>query len=590
MKNLLHAPRQTTSPSVSKRQHQQPIHINNENAENGQIPSLKKRRMIESSVETLAESSKSCGQRDDVNTVAASSVKELKGWLSGFEKQQKDHYEKNTGIRKKHGSALDKGQAWTQGISNRAKSASSALSAETNSTPLGNTAGKGQTMTPSKSAAIQIGTPTKQQSAHRSTGSSSSIFSPQKQYSKSGTRGSTGSTLPQPVSLGAPGSTPKLNRFKPRVKKDEVKATDEKIASVQKLAEWLQDDPFEQRKLCSIRKGAQVIEKSRAFESDTSVVVAKDKDAEELAQQGSVADRQKWLRSAFKDGDDGEDEEEESTVSEKAKWLAKAFKKKGTKPYATRTYHGTYYDGKESLTDSGNSPVEDAGISQVVTSEPGECQKSPLIEAKEMEEKNSHLCSLRSSDDHSATSSPLVNLKTSYLVGKSEVGIGTEQTDSSNTVVHSSIGKEDGDGVRKGDIVSDHDATDDKENSSDSCQGISAIGHNADQSGHQNDATEYSEDVSVLRSQNAFGSKEGGGVLGVAAVFGGVTKLSSVQRRRLALEQKSKDMRKKADPRSNMLKTTWEFSSSGSIENGKHTKRMVDHSALVPKKTLSDLP
>jgi hypothetical protein len=52
------------------------------------------------------------------------------------------------------------------------------------------------------------------------------------------------------------------------VKKEEVEATDNSMASVQKLSQWLSDDPFQRKKQITIRKSEQVAHKSRAFESD----------------------------------------------------------------------------------------------------------------------------------------------------------------------------------------------------------------------------------------------------------------------------------------------------------------------------------
>ena len=120
-------------------------------------------------------------------------------------------------------------------------------------------------------------------------------------------------------------------RFKPRIKKEDVQATDNSKASVQKLAKWLSDDPFEKQKLREIRKGATVYKKSQAFEDkDCSILV---KETMSTQQSGKVEERRAWLNSAFEKKPQNETDSNASmSVSDKKKWLEQAFaKKKETK-------------------------------------------------------------------------------------------------------------------------------------------------------------------------------------------------------------------------------------------------------------------
>lgn len=148
---------------------------------------------------------------------------------------------------------------------------------------------------------------------------------------------------------------------KPRIKKSEVEATDEKRVSVKTLSTWMNDDPFEQRKVRTIRSGSKVITTSRIFEKDVSATASKECNITE----GSVGERQAWLCGAFKSNDEEEEhqkhimreqvlvdkqrkvwtnpnavkkhesssssprEEELKSVKDKKEWLSKAFNKGG---------------------------------------------------------------------------------------------------------------------------------------------------------------------------------------------------------------------------------------------------------------------
>lgn len=139
---------------------------------------------------------------------------------------------------------------------------------------------------------------------------------------------------------------------KPRIKKSDVEATDDKRVSVKTLSSWMSDDPFEQKKnVRIIRTGHNVITKSRAFEKDQELKADRQCDIK----PGSVEERLAWLSGAFKhDGDENtqpfqgekkvvrtyqstlKKEEKPSegpkmelmSVREKKEWLSKAFKNK----------------------------------------------------------------------------------------------------------------------------------------------------------------------------------------------------------------------------------------------------------------------
>lgn len=90
-------------------------------------------------------------------------------------------------------------------------------------------------------------------------------------------------------------------RMKPKINREDVEATDDKRVSVKQLTAWISDDPFEQKKLRHIRSGVHVINKSRAFEPDKPPPYSKKVDIK----VGSVHEKQAWLSGAFKHEEDG---------------------------------------------------------------------------------------------------------------------------------------------------------------------------------------------------------------------------------------------------------------------------------------------
>ena len=89
-------------------------------------------------------------------------------------------------------------------------------------------------------------------------------------------------------------ATPVRFRTTPRLKKEEVQATDDKRVSVKTLSSWMSDDPFERKKVRHIRSGAKVIAKSRIFEPTQS------KNIDINIAAGCVQNKQAWLQEAFK--------------------------------------------------------------------------------------------------------------------------------------------------------------------------------------------------------------------------------------------------------------------------------------------------
>jgi len=90
-------------------------------------------------------------------------------------------------------------------------------------------------------------------------------------------------------------------RIKPRVRYENIQATDQGYASVAKLSAWLADDPTSAKKVKHVRRGANVIAKSRQFEKDMEHVIVE----ENNIATGAVREKKNWLQSAFShDADD----------------------------------------------------------------------------------------------------------------------------------------------------------------------------------------------------------------------------------------------------------------------------------------------
>lgn len=88
-----------------------------------------------------------------------------------------------------------------------------------------------------------------------------------------------------------------------RTRKDPVQATNEGYASVAELSQWLANDPTATKKKRHVRRGRNVITKSRKFEKDLENVIV----IENRIPRGNVKDRKKWLQDAFHDEDQDSD-------------------------------------------------------------------------------------------------------------------------------------------------------------------------------------------------------------------------------------------------------------------------------------------
>jgi hypothetical protein len=98
------------------------------------------------------------------------------------------------------------------------------------------------------------------------------------------------------------------------VNKEEVKATDDSHASVASLSKWLASDPTSAKKKRHVRRGRNIISKSRQFEKDLKNVVIME---ESKIARGAVGDRKKWLQSAFRSSveEDRDEDDASSTYS-----------------------------------------------------------------------------------------------------------------------------------------------------------------------------------------------------------------------------------------------------------------------------------
>ena len=130
-------------------------------------------------------------------------------------------------------------------------------------------------------------------------------------------------------------STPIRNKTK-ILRHEEIQATNEGYASVSKLSQWLANDPTSIKKKRHVRKGRNVISKSRKFEKDMENVII----VENNISKGSVLGQKKWLQGAFQSHEDDGlttryakseagafDSRSTISVSAQKDWLKKAFKK-----------------------------------------------------------------------------------------------------------------------------------------------------------------------------------------------------------------------------------------------------------------------
>mmetsp|Transcript_13353 Transcript_13353/g.29401 ORF Transcript_13353/g.29401 Transcript_13353/m.29401 type:complete len:530 (+) Transcript_13353:77-1666(+) len=106
-----------------------------------------------------------------------------------------------------------------------------------------------------------------------------------------------------------------------RSRHSDVQATNDGYKSVAKLTAWLADDPTKKKEAVgSIRRGANVIAKSRAFDKGLAGVIVE----QHNIRAGSVQDVSRRLESAL---DCPDETSSNISVSDKKAWLSNAFKK-----------------------------------------------------------------------------------------------------------------------------------------------------------------------------------------------------------------------------------------------------------------------
>jgi hypothetical protein len=146
----------------------------------------------------------------------------------------------------------------------------------------------------------------------------------------------------------AVGSTP-LRTIR-SIQREKVKATDEGYASVKELSQWLASDPTSTKKKKHVRRGKNVILKSRHFEKDLENVIV----VENNITRGAVSDKKKWLQVAFvKSEEDRADDDTSSVVSHGR--YAKSEIAGGTSTYSFQKLREMAAGGKADLPKSASS-------------------------------------------------------------------------------------------------------------------------------------------------------------------------------------------------------------------------------------------
>eukprot|EP00978_Attheya_sp_CCMP212_P032356 scaffold126020_cov34-Attheya_sp.AAC.1 len=231
------------------------------------------------------------------------SVQKLKGWLVDFEKQNKQHFEKNSLVRKNQMDASSENRQEEE------TKRSNDLSVKVPASPKRSFPSKNNAPVSSSATKVPI---RPKLSAVVETRRKTIVPA----YSSS-----------QKLPTGYVNPVVAANRkvWQAKVLKEEVKATDNGYASVEKLSKWLQDDPFDKKKAKPLRWGSNVISKSQAYsplKSNGTAATAKD----EIA-SGKVSGRKQWLQKAFKHDEEEEQECVPSDVTSKKLMLENAFKK-----------------------------------------------------------------------------------------------------------------------------------------------------------------------------------------------------------------------------------------------------------------------
>jgi len=274
----------------------------------------------------------------DCGGTESGSVAMLRGWLDEFGKQHKDHFVQNARVGATPSNILLEKPT-------RPKVAGQAKKPQAVVQPPPRTGGSVQQQVKQLAVVPHAATPAKQPIAkHLAMVPNSAASTARRHY---GT----------PV------------RIKPQYETSEVQATNEGYASVAKLSKWLADDPTAKKKVKQIRRGANILAKSRKFDKGLEGVIVEESyirtghvmDKKHLIQQSlsrassystdepdpfddgasfcSFEDRTMWKRdtalfskanSTIGLGFQQSDAATSVSVNDKRQWLSNAFKRGGT--------------------------------------------------------------------------------------------------------------------------------------------------------------------------------------------------------------------------------------------------------------------
>ena len=265
--------------------------------------------------ETISPSNSDCGTE-------ISSVANLRGWLDGFGKQNKDHYLKNAHIGKPSSDAeLEKP------LRPKVARRSSAFAPPTPLPPTVASALVKRVILPDTASG------TSKKSLEKLPGR------------KSRNTKIRYSTRPRSPPVGG------------------VQATDDGYATVAQLSKWLADDPTRTKKVKQVRRGANVIAKSRTFDKGLANVIVEQSN---LRTGHVVGIKKDWLERVYHPTTSDNSEAADSSVatptaasddaasvyssvSDKKKWLSSAFKTPDVSRKA-QTEILTAHDARESRT------------------------------------------------------------------------------------------------------------------------------------------------------------------------------------------------------------------------------------------------
>ncbi|KAG7355455.1 hypothetical protein IV203_000141 [Nitzschia inconspicua] len=235
------------------------------------------------------------GYDSDTSDVSSFSVAARREWLKNFEKQQHSNP-----FRQKQQQQQQRQQQHTRTTSNALpQSRDDASSTNDNSTRISRTAfqeestKRGERSIPlAKDNPMERQKPPKMPNMNGSTslGNRAPHIVNPKVPVPAIAKGRAG-----PVIVGA-SSPMKSQRIAQR---EQVKATDEGCASVAELSKWLASNPTSAKKKKHVRRGRNVILKSRQFEKDQENIII----VENNIPRGSVQNKKQWLQAAFKQSD-----------------------------------------------------------------------------------------------------------------------------------------------------------------------------------------------------------------------------------------------------------------------------------------------